>query len=94
MKLGLHNQTISAQTVRDRLREAHLCARPPHQGLELTAVQRCTRFQWANTQLQRPLAHWRSVLFTHESWFQLYRADGRQRVYGGVWASSLQMSTL
>ncbi|CDQ98024.1 unnamed protein product [Oncorhynchus mykiss] len=36
--VGLHNQRISAQTVRNRLREAHLRACRPHQGLDLTAV--------------------------------------------------------
>ncbi len=36
--IGLHNQRISAQTVRNRLREAHLHARRPHRGLDLTAV--------------------------------------------------------
>ncbi len=36
--IGLHNQRISAQTVRNRLREAHLHARRPHWGLDLTAV--------------------------------------------------------
>jgi len=38
--IGLHNQRISAQTVRNRLREAHLFARHPHRGLDLTAVSR------------------------------------------------------
>ncbi len=38
--IGLHNQIISAQTVRNRLREAHLHARHPHRGLDLTAVRR------------------------------------------------------
>ncbi len=38
--IGLNNQRISAQTVRNRLREAHLYARRPHQGLDLTAVHR------------------------------------------------------
>ncbi len=37
--IGLHNQRISAQTTRDRLREAHLHARHPHRGLDLTAVR-------------------------------------------------------
>ncbi len=36
--IGLHNQRISAQNVSNRLREAHLHARRPHQGLDLTAV--------------------------------------------------------
>ncbi len=30
--MGLHNQIISAQTVRNGLREAHLHARRPHSG--------------------------------------------------------------
>ncbi len=32
--IGLHNQRISAQTTRDRLRKAHLHARHPHRGLD------------------------------------------------------------
>ncbi len=38
--IGLHNQRMSAHTVRNRLREAHLHARCPHLGLDLTAVHR------------------------------------------------------
>ncbi len=38
--IGLHNQIISAQTVRNHLRETHLHARRPHRGLDLTAVCR------------------------------------------------------
>ncbi len=78
--VGLHNQRISAQSVRNRFREAHLCARHPHQGLDLTAVRHCNRLEWANAHLQWRLALWRSVLFTNESRFLLYRIDGRQRV--------------
>uniref|UniRef100_A0A4W5QAV8 Transposase Tc1-like domain-containing protein n=1 Tax=Hucho hucho TaxID=62062 RepID=A0A4W5QAV8_9TELE len=85
--VGLDNLRISAQTVRNRLREAHLHARRPHQGLDLTAVQRRNRLLWANAHLRWPLAHWRSVLFT----LQLYRAES---VYGIVWASGLLMSML
>uniref|UniRef100_A0AAQ5XW10 Transposase Tc1-like domain-containing protein n=1 Tax=Amphiprion ocellaris TaxID=80972 RepID=A0AAQ5XW10_AMPOC len=36
--ISLHNQRISAQTARNHLREAHLHARGPHPGLDLTAV--------------------------------------------------------
>ncbi|CDQ80234.1 unnamed protein product [Oncorhynchus mykiss] len=50
-------------------------------GLNLTAVWCCNRLQWANAYLQWPLDHWRIVLFTDESCFQMYRADGRQRVW-------------
>jgi hypothetical protein len=56
------NHRISAQTVRDRLREAHLRVRRPHQGFDLTAVRRRNRLQWANAH-RWPLARWRSVLF-------------------------------
>jgi hypothetical protein len=41
MKLGLHKQNNSARTVRNCLREAHLHACRPHQGLDLTAVWCC-----------------------------------------------------
>ncbi|KAL0152381.1 hypothetical protein M9458_052104, partial [Cirrhinus mrigala] len=60
--IGLHNQRISAQTVRKHLREAHLHARRPYGVL--------TRLQ--------------GVLFTDESRFSLYRADGRQCVWHRV----------
>ena len=49
--VGLHNQRISAQIVRYRLKEAHLLARLAHQGLHLTAVWRCNQLQWANARL-------------------------------------------
>ncbi len=81
--IGLHNQ-ISAQTVRNRLREAHLHARCPHRGLDLTAVCRRSRLEWANAHIRWRLALWRGVLFTDESRFSLYRADGRQRVWRRV----------
>ncbi len=78
---GLHNQIISAQTVRNHLREAHLHVCRSHRGLDLTAFCRRNRFEWANAHIQWRLALWRGVLFTDES---LYRADGRQRVWGRV----------
>ena len=82
--VGLHNRRISAQTVRNRLRAADLRARRPHQGLDLTAVRRQNRLAWANAHIRWTLARWRTVLFTDESRFQLYRADGRQRVWRRV----------
>ncbi len=76
--IGLNNQRISAQTVRNRLREALLHAHCPHRGLDLTAVRRCNRIEWANAHIRCHLALWRGVLFTDESRFSLYRADGRR----------------
>ena len=82
--IGLHNQRISAQTVRNHLREAHLHARRPHRGLDLTPVRRRNRLEWANAHIRWRLARWRGVLFTDESRFSLFRADGRQRVWRHV----------
>ncbi len=82
--IGLHNQRISAQTVRNHLREAHLHARHPHRGLDLTAVRRRNWLEWANAHIRWRLALWRGVLFTDESRFSLYRSDGWQRVWHHV----------
>ncbi len=82
--ISLRNQRISAQTVRNRLREAHLHARRPHRGLDLTAVRWRNRLEWANVHIRWHLALWRGVLFTDESLFSLYQADGRQRVWRRV----------
>ncbi len=40
--------------------------------------------EWANAHIWWHLALWRGVLFTDESRFSLYRADGRQRVWRHV----------
>ena len=61
-----------------------MCARCPHHGLDLKAVRRRTRLQWTNAHLPWPLACWRNVLFTDESRFQLYRADGGVMVWAGI----------
>ncbi len=82
--IGLHNQIISAQTVRNRLREAHLYARRPHRGFELTAVRHRNRLEWANAHIRWRLALWRGVLFTDKSRFSLNRADGRPHVWRRV----------
>ncbi len=54
--ISLNNQRMSAQTVRNRLREAHLHARHPHRGLDLTAVRRRNRLEWANAHIRWRLA--------------------------------------
>ncbi len=69
--IGLHNQRISAQTVRNHLREAYLHARRPHWGLDLTAVCHRNQLEWANAHIQWRLALWRGVLFTDESRFSV-----------------------
>ncbi len=69
--IGLHNQRISAQTVRNRLREAYLHARCPQRGLDLTAVRHRNRLEWVNAHIQWCLALWRGVLFMDKSRFSL-----------------------
>ncbi len=49
-------------------------------GLDLTAVRRRNRLEWANAHIRWRLVLWRGALFTDESRFSLYRADGRQCV--------------
>ncbi len=77
--ISLHNQRITEQTVRNRLREVHLHARHPHRGL--TTVRHRNRLEWANAHIRWHLSLWWGVLFTDESRFSLYRADGRQHVW-------------
>ncbi len=72
------------ETARNRLREAHLHARRPHRGLDLTSVHCRNGFEWASARIRWRLALWRGVLFMDESWFSLYRLDGRQRVWRHV----------
>ncbi len=80
----MHYPRISAQTVRNRLREAHLHARHPHQGLDLTAIRCRNRLERANAHIRWRLALWRGILFTDESWFSLYWEDGKQHVWRRV----------
>ncbi len=53
-------------------------------GLDPTAVYRRNRLEWENAHIRWRLALWRGVLFTDESRFSLYRADGRQHVWRRV----------
>ncbi len=53
-------------------------------GLDLTAVHHRNWPEWANAHIRWHLGLWRGVLFTDESRFSLYRADGRQRVWRHV----------
>ncbi len=60
-------------------------------SLDLTAIHRHNRVDWANAHIRWRLALWRGVIFTDEfhwlPWFaliSLYRADYRQRVWRRV----------
>lgn len=80
---GNHGRPISSKTVRNRLREVGVRARRPYVGPHLTVARRRRRMAWVAAHAPRrfTLRQWRQVLFTDESRFCLFRADGRQRVY-------------
>ena len=80
--VGTHNRQISPKTVGSRLREIGLQARRPYVGLPHTQARRLRRMAWLTAHVPRlfPMRQWRRVLFTDESRFTFYRADGR-RVY-------------
>ena len=78
---GTHNPSISAQTVRNRLREAGLRACRPVVRQVLTRHHRQQRCLWAQTHRRWTRQDWQKVLFTDESRFCLTRGDGRIRVY-------------
>ncbi len=72
--IGLHNQRISAQTIRNRLREAHLHARHPHWGLDL-AVRRRNRLEWANAHIRWHLALLERC--SRNGWIPVFTVQGR-----------------
>ena len=78
---GTHNPSISAQTVRNRLREAGLRACRPVVRQVLTRHHRQQRRLWAQTHRRWTRQDWQKVLFTDESQFCLTRGDGRIHVY-------------
>ena len=76
--VGTHNQQISPKTVGNRLREIGLRAHCPYVGLPLTQAHRLRRMAWLTAHAPRlfQMRQWRRVLFTDESMFTLYCADG------------------
>ena len=66
---GTHNPSISAQTVRNRLREAGLRACIPVVRQVLTRHHWKQRRLWAQTHRCWTRQDWQKVLFTDESWF-------------------------
>ncbi|XP_041377396.1 uncharacterized protein LOC121389812 [Gigantopelta aegis] len=72
----LFRRRVSTQTIRNRLRTAHLHARRPYVGTILTKFNRRQRQQWAQRHLR-----WTGVVFCDESRFTLRYVDGRKRIW-------------
>ena len=77
---GAHNPRISAQTVRNRLAENNLRARP-YVGTVLMDHHCRDRLHWADKHINWTRQDWQTVLFSDESRFALSISDGRIRVY-------------
>ena len=71
---------FSDQTARRRLRHAGLRARIPVKRLQLEQRHRIARLNWSFTH-RWTIQQWRNVMFTDESRFRRFHADGRVRVY-------------
>ena len=80
---GRNNPRISRFTVRRRLSARQIRAYRPYVGPVLTEQRMRNRAQWAanHGQAQWGLQNWRRVVFSDESRYRLFQADGRQRVY-------------
>ena len=74
---GTHNPSISAQTVRNRLRQAGLRDCRPVVRQVLTRHNRQQRRLWAQTHHRWTRQDWQKVLFTDESRSCLTRGDGQ-----------------
>uniref|UniRef100_A0AAZ3S1L5 Transposase Tc1-like domain-containing protein n=1 Tax=Oncorhynchus tshawytscha TaxID=74940 RepID=A0AAZ3S1L5_ONCTS len=78
---GMHNPSISAQTVRNRLREAGLRSCRPVVRPVLNRHHWQQHRLWAQTHRRWTRQDWQKVLFTDKSWFCLTKGDGQIRIY-------------
>lgn len=72
---------ISAQTVRNRLRQHGIRPMRPYTAPVLRRQHRRARLRWCRNVRPWTLVQWRRIWFSDESRFLLYRHDGRMRVY-------------
>ncbi|ELT91910.1 hypothetical protein CAPTEDRAFT_26598, partial [Capitella teleta] len=68
-------------TVRRRLEAAGMNARRPLQATKLSNQTRENRVIWAQRRRRLTLQQWERVLFSDESHFCCWVADGRQRIW-------------
>lgn len=72
---------INRNTVMRRLRAAGIRAYRPFRGMTLTPQHRINRLVWARRVRRWQRRDWSRVIFSDESRFNLFQADGRVRVY-------------
>ncbi|XP_067310701.1 uncharacterized protein [Pseudorasbora parva] len=93
---GTHNPSISAQTVRNRLREAGLRACRPVVRQVLTRHHQQQRRLWAQTHLRWTRQEWQKVLFTDEPvlWSGIDLEVGGPSWSGAVYHITIGLSLL
>jgi hypothetical protein len=79
--LNARQVNVSAKTVKRRLKEVGLNPRTPAKVPWLLPHHKVTRLQFAQTHADWDEHQWRNVLFTDETRIQLWKPDGRDRVY-------------
>ena len=72
---------LTAQTLRRRIKETALRCRRMRRKPRLSPAHISRRERWAMQRVHWRLQQWRRVIFTDESRFRLFRADGRIRVW-------------
>ena len=77
--MGNRGRPIHRTTVANRLRSYGIRCRRPYKGLLLRRQHRNARLQWARQNVHN--RNWRNVVFSDESRFNLFNADGRRRVF-------------
>ena len=78
---GCHNNRISGQTVRRRLKASELHPRRIQKCPLFKQRHRAARLEWARARRRWRVYTWQHILFSDESRFALYFSDGRMRVY-------------
>ena len=72
---------LSADTLRRRIKETGIRCRRMRKKPRLSPAHVALRERWAMQRVHWRLQQWRRVIFTDESRFRLFRADGRIRVW-------------
>ncbi|GFW15035.1 transposable element Tcb1 transposase [Trichonephila clavipes] len=78
--VSVTHHSVSARTIRRRLKQSGLSARCPFLGLPLTQNHRRLHHQWCDEK-RMWVAEWNEVVFTDESRICLQHHDGRIRVW-------------
>jgi hypothetical protein len=75
------NITISAQTVRNRLREKGFKGQVPRKKPFISKTNMTKRFNWAKIHQNWTVDDWKKVIWSDESKFNLFGSDGVRKVW-------------